>query len=153
MGVRRLSKGRKRGGGDDDMDIEHSVDDVNDVSSILEEYYASQFGVPKPITFAALLSDINEKAISDQRADGPAGDLTLLNTISSKYKNENSLARLYAKAQAQAQDQAQAQAQANQQGAGSSRRRKRGRTKKRRSAKRSVKRSVKRSAKRRKARR
>jgi len=138
MGVkRRLSKGRNRGksGG-----AEAEAEDLKSISLILQKYYSSDLG-SKPITFAALLTDINIKANSDQSADGPAGDLTTLNGINNRYNlNPYDLEALYNNLGDQMVTDG-----------GSSRRRKRRRTKKRRSAKHSVKRAK--SAKRRKARR
>ena len=136
MGVkRRLSKGRNRGkrGGDDAADAASAAS----ISLILGKYYQS---LVKPSTFANLLVDIQTKSSLDASADGPAGDLTILQAINGRY-SPNDLEKLYAGIDVpMAID------------GGSSRRRKRRRTKKTRSAKRSAKRSVKRSAKRNKAR-
>ena len=140
MGVRRLSKGRNRGksGGADP--------DAAAISLILTKYYPSEYG-GRPDTFADLLADITIKAVGDTRADGAAGDLTILNGIKDRYvSNSDDLQTLYT-------DVLNNNSEPMVTDGGSSRRRKRRRTKKTRSAKRSVKRSVKRSAKRRKARR
>ena len=155
MGVkRRLSKGRnrgKRGGGDaadaadaanavdaaDAANAANAADDANaaSISLILGKYFQNS---EKPSTFANLLTDIETKSALDDSADGPAGDLTILNAIKGRYSsNLAALETLYNSIGVPGVPMAI--------DGGSSRRRKRRRTKKTRSAKRSVKRSAKRN--------